>query len=208
MWVGADDDLTFPLPDVPENPRFTAFCYSSYLALHGMEYIVEAAHILQSRGEAVHFLAPGKGHVYPQTVALAKKLGVKNMEFTDGWIPLESIPRHMAESSVCLGIFGASPKTQRVIPHKVFDALAMRRPVITADTPGAREALTHGENAWLCEPGSGEALAEAILTLKRDPELRRRLAENGYRLYREKFSIDALRRDISEIIAHAPVSLV
>jgi glycosyltransferase involved in cell wall biosynthesis len=61
--------------------------------------------------------------------------------------------------------------------------LATARPVLTADTPAAREALTHRENAWLCNAGDADALAEATAALKADPEHRSDLADAGYRLH-------------------------
>ncbi len=67
--------------------------------------------------------------------------------------PTKSSPALMAASHACLGIFGTSGKAQRVIPNKVFDALAAARAVITGDTPAAREVLTHADTAWLCPPG-------------------------------------------------------
>jgi glycosyltransferase involved in cell wall biosynthesis len=107
----------------------------------------------------------------------------------------------MAASDVCLGIFGTSPKAQRVIPNKVFDALAVGRPVLTADTPAVREVLTHGETAWLCPPGDPAALAEALLALRSEEGTRRRLAERGHELFVQRFSIDALARDLGAIVA-------
>ena len=68
-----------------------------------------------------------------------------------------------------------------MVPNKVFDALACQRPVVTADTPAARECLLHGRDAWLCRAGDADALAEAIATLKADPGLRGRLAERRAR---------------------------
>ena len=61
-----------------------------------------------------------------------------------------------------LGIFGASEKAQRVIPNKVFQALACGTPVVTADTPAARELLRDGESALLVPPGDPAALIDAI----------------------------------------------
>ena len=59
-----------------------------------------------------------------------------------------------------------------MIPLKAVAALAVGRPLITRDSPAAREVLAHGRNAWLVPPGNGEALARAIVHLADRPELR------------------------------------
>jgi glycosyltransferase involved in cell wall biosynthesis len=90
-----------------------------------------------------------------------------------------------------------------VIPNKVFDALACRRPVITGDAPAIREALTDREDAWLCRPGDEEALADAITTLRRDRRMRDRIADNGHELFRRRFSTEALAPEIGGIVRAA-----
>ncbi len=87
-----------------------------------------------------------------------------------------------------------------MIPNKVFDALAVGRPVVTADTPAVREVLTHGETAWLCPPGDPAALADALLALRADAGTRRRLADRGHELFARHFSIDALADDVATIV--------
>ena len=47
-----------------------------------------------------------------------------------------------------------------MIPNKAFQALACGTPLVTADTPAARELLQDGESALLVPPGDPEALAE------------------------------------------------
>ena len=79
-----------------------------------------------------------------------------------------------------LGVFGVTPKTFRVIPSKVYDICAAGVPFITADTPAIREVFTHKKNAYLVPPGNPNALAEAILDLKNDPELRLRISQSSF----------------------------
>src|SRR5207248_409516 len=106
----------------------------------------------------------------------------------------------MAASDVCLGVFGTVPKAGRVIPNKVFDGLAVRRPVLSADTPALREALVAGRDVLTCEAGSGESLAAAIVGLSQDAGAREQLAGNGYRCFRQHFSLDALAEDLAGIV--------
>jgi glycosyltransferase involved in cell wall biosynthesis len=77
------------------------------------------------------------------------------------------------------------------------------RPVITADTPAIREALTHGEHAWLCPAGDPDGLASAITTLKADAALRSSLAHQGHQLFLRRFSLAALTNDISAVMLEA-----
>jgi glycosyltransferase involved in cell wall biosynthesis len=199
LWVGADDEVMFPRRGVRLPDRFTVFFYGSFSPLHGVEYIVEAAYFLQSMGEEVDFVLVGSGQTLPQAQALVKELGVKAFRFIDE-VPYEDLPVFMSQSHICLGIFGTTAKAQRVIPNKVFDAIAVGRPVITGDTPAIREAFTHGKDIYLCPTGDGRALAEAILALKQDPKLRAHIAKGGYELFRANFSIDAISRDLVGIL--------
>jgi glycosyltransferase involved in cell wall biosynthesis len=84
---------------------------------------------------------------------------------------------------VALGIFGTSSKAARVIPNKAFQALACGAPLVTADTPAARELLTDGKDALLVPPGEPAALAAALRRLAADDEFRTRLGFDGIGTY-------------------------
>jgi len=104
-----------------------------------------------------------------------------------GMLSHAELRRRTLAADVCLGVFGTSAKAARVVPNKVYDALACGRPVVTADTPAAREVLRDGEEALLVPAGSAEALAAAIERL-RDGGERLRLGTNALALYRERFT--------------------
>ena len=81
-----------------------------------------------------------------------------------------------------------------MIPNKAFQALACGTPLITADTPAARELLGDGESALLVPPGDPEALAAAVRRLAEDRGLAERLSAGGLAAYREQASEDVLGR--------------
>lgn len=88
-------------------------------------------------------------------------------------------------ADICLGIFGDTDKARRVVPHKVFEALAMGKPIITMDTPAARELLVHDETSLLVS-NNPTALATAILDLARDPLKRVRLGAAARALFESR----------------------
>jgi glycosyltransferase involved in cell wall biosynthesis len=201
VWVGADDEVMYPAKhkDKRERSGFIVIFYGYFIPLHGLEHIIEAARILQAEDKNVRFVIVGGGQTYPMIRELVEKQNIESVSFT-GRIPYRKLPRLIQQSDLCLGIFGATPKAQRVIPNKVYDGLGMAKCVITADTPAVREILTHGENIWLCEPGSGQALRDAILTLKNNNSLRESIARNGYQYFKNHFSVEALSRDLTAVL--------
>jgi glycosyltransferase involved in cell wall biosynthesis len=105
-------------------------------------------------------------------------------------------------ADVCLGVFGASEKAARVVPNKVYDALACGRPVVTADTPGIREALHDGEDALLVPAADGASLAAAIERLL-DQDERARFGAAALATYRRAFTPDAVAGALLEGLAGA-----
>ena len=90
-----------------------------------------------------------------------------------------------------------------MIPNKAFQALACGTPLVTADTPGARELLADGESALLVPPGDAEALADALRSLAADPELARRLSAGGRAAYEARASEAVLGGRWRELVEQA-----
>src|SRR3989338_1358917 len=152
LWVGSDDSVMFPRP-ASLNSNFLVHFHGEFQPLHGAEYIVEAASLLPD----IHFQMIGKGRDLDLCLEKAKKLNLQNVKFIPP-VSYAQLTDYMAKAAVCLGIFGNTPKTQLVIPHKVYEALAMKKPVITADTPAMHELLTDGENVILCNAADPKSL--------------------------------------------------
>jgi glycosyltransferase involved in cell wall biosynthesis len=108
------------------------------------------------------------------------------------WVDYDELPREYWGAGCALGIFGTSDKAQRVIPNKAYHALACGAPLITADTPAARELLRDGESALLVHPGDPAALAEAMRRVASDPDLAKSLSRGGRAVYEEQASEEVL----------------
>jgi glycosyltransferase involved in cell wall biosynthesis len=199
--VGADQVYCRGPSPVGDGNLFRVVYFGQYIPLHGVNYIVEAAKILEGDPD-IHFELVGDGQTYGEASSLAERLKVKNVTFHRTWLsPEDLIARHIIPADVCLGVFGDSPKARRVVPIKVFVALAMSKPVITGDSPAAREMLIHGTDAILCDMADPRALAQAILLLKRDRPLREKIAKQGHASFRSKFSSRVIGATVEEHLA-------
>jgi glycosyltransferase involved in cell wall biosynthesis len=76
------------------------------------------------------------------------------------------------------------------VPRVLVEAAACGRPIITTDTPGCREVVHHGDNGLLVPPRAPAALAEALRTLARSPELRLEMGRRGRERAVAEFSLD------------------
>ena len=186
--IGADDGVFRPGPEVARNGHpYTVIHFGRYIPLHGLETVVRAARQLEDGGRPVRFLLVGDGEGRRGIEDLARSLGTTSIEFADTRTP-EDLAESIRQADLCLGIFGVTDKAARVVPNKVYEALASGKPVVTGDSPAAREFLTNELDCLLCERGNPAALADAIRRLQGDPELARRLGDNGRRWFEAKAS--------------------
>lgn len=176
----------------------TVLFQGSYVPLQGAETVVRAAALLRRRPD-ISFRMIGSGQTRAEAESIAVSEGLGNIVFID-WMSLDGLRQETGRADICLGIFGTGGKAGRVIPHKVFAALAMDRPVITADTPAARELLEDGISALFCPPGKPEALAGCIEKLADDPSLREALAAKAHELDHSVFSTGMVAMRLAGIL--------
>jgi glycosyltransferase involved in cell wall biosynthesis len=201
LWVGAQD--MFRPSEVSPEPRLVFF-HGTFIPLHGIDTILRAAKLLEA--DDIRFRLLGSGQERPAIQRLARSLEVANVEFAEP-VPLAELPKQIARGELCLGIFGTTAKALRVVPNKVFEYLAVGRPVLTADTPGIRSAFS--TELALVEPGNPEALAAAIRRLLDDPTELDRLAAAGRARFDRDYSRPALGRLLAGHLAEldlAPAS--
>jgi glycosyltransferase involved in cell wall biosynthesis len=190
-FVGAEDRLFTP-GWAPAEP-FTVLFVGKLIPLHGLDTILAAARATPQ----LHYRLVGSGQLEELVAARPE-----NVEWVP-WVEYERLPDELHRASVALGIFGTSCKAQRVIPNKTFHALACGTPLVTADSPAARELLVDGESALLVPPGDAEALAAALRRLAGDPDLARRLSAGGRGAYESHASEAVLGARWRELIERA-----
>ena len=177
VFVGTDEKLAARVRERKrsERDRLIIHFHGSYIPLQGVEYILEASKLLL--GAPVKFRMIGTriknrfgGGDYP------------NVEFLDN-VPYAELFDYIADADICLGIFGDTEKAKRVIPNKVFEAIAVGRPVITADTPAIRELLSDNENVILCRLADPKDLVEKVKMLVENYEFRDCVAKRGLNVF-------------------------
>ncbi|MFO7698416.1 MAG: glycosyltransferase, partial [Anaerolineae bacterium] len=184
-----------------KNSAFTVMYFGGFVPLHGVEHIIRAARLLGDRPD-IQFEFIGDGQTCDEMRALAAELKLTNIHWGPRWLPPEQLAQRIAAADVCLGIFGTSPKALRVIPTKVYIALAMGKPLITEDSPTARELLRRdGKDTWLCPPGSPGALSLTIAELLQSPALRDTLSRTPDDLLDDRISLGSLARDLVQSLA-------
>lgn len=148
------------------NAELSVAFYGQCIPLHGLETIVEAAALLERRGEPIRWRIVGSGQEERRIDELVAERKLRSVERLR-WVAYEELPALIADADVCLGIFGTSGKASRVIPNKVFQCLACRRPLITRDSPAIRELVPEPSTLIRFVPaGDAVALAEAVLSIR------------------------------------------
>jgi len=195
VFVGTDDEVFHPISIEKNHNDFIVMFWGTFIPVHGVQHIIKAAKLLEVYKD-IKFEIVGFGEAFESVKKLHERLRISNVTFHTQWVPYEQLPNYIAKADVCLGIFGGTPLAMRVVPNKAYEALAMQKPLLTGSSPGVKEVLTSTENCILCEMANPEALAQSILLLRNDAKLRKKIARNGYVLYKKKFTPIAIGKEL------------
>jgi glycosyltransferase involved in cell wall biosynthesis len=171
--------------NTPQKPYNILF-YGNNVPLHGFKFILKAAKILESH-KYIQFLLCGEHHRRPEIMRLYENLNLTNTKLLEP-VRYSQLSELIDKAAICLGIFGNTPKARRVIPNKVFECMAMNKPVITRKSKAIKELFTHKINIYMCESANSFNLACSILDLIGDQELLKNISNSGFQLVRNNFS--------------------
>jgi glycosyltransferase involved in cell wall biosynthesis len=202
--TGADDQIFRPDKVERDIARpFTLVYYGTFIRNHGVPIIIEAANLLRDESD-IQFTLIGEGPEKKGAVSLARHYGLTNIAFVD-WLAREELSRYIAEADVCLGVFGTTPQSLMTVQNKIYEALAMQKPLVTGDSATVRSSFVAGKHLLLVSRTDPRELATAVKQLQRDPDQCARLADYGYQRYCELFTTQHLgnlmRAHLAELLA-------
>ncbi len=179
-----------------QDKNFHVVFYGYYIPLQGVEYIVRAAKEVESIKD-IHFTFIGSGQTRKEINVLAKKLELTNCAFLDR-VPYATLLSYVKGADICLGIFGASDKTVRVIPNKVLDAAACGKMVLTARTSALERYFEEGRDILYCKSADAHDLAEKIRYAYNHRQELRSLGERSRNIVERYFSKQSLQKIVAK----------
>lgn len=177
----------------------------SYIGTHGMSHaldtVLKAAAKLQE-DDSIVFLFVGEGAEKDNLKRMAAELGLKNTIFVNEQ-PRGRLLAFYRASDVSLAPLKRLDIFRKVLPSKLFELMGTGCPVICS-VEGEAAALVEKSGGGICiEPENAGSLVEAIMRMKGDGALRRRLAASGRAFVAEHYLRSKLAARYLEFLASA-----
>lgn len=143
---------------------------------HGSQVLAEAVTKIEQDSRC-HFLFIGDGDERAKTEAIIAKSGKSRAATFTGRVTHARVPAYLDSCDILVSPHVAAPDGSEFFgsPTKLFEYMAMARPVIASRLGQIADVMIDGKNGLLVEPGNASALAAAIKRLAGDEALRARL---------------------------------
>jgi glycosyltransferase involved in cell wall biosynthesis len=155
---------------------------SGFRVMKGHQVVVDAAARLVAAGRRVRFAFIGRGARETAIREAVRRARLEPHVSITGWAP--DLPAVMAALDIALYVPLESDGMSRVL----FEYLAAGRALVAARTGVVPEVVTDGKHALLVPAGDADALAQALVRLLDDAELRARLGKAARRRLVDHYS--------------------
>jgi glycosyltransferase involved in cell wall biosynthesis len=186
--------------------RFVVGYLGTWGLAHGLENVIHAAEAM--RHEPVTFLFVGGGAAKEQLEKLVADKQLNNVLLIPR-VTKQELLRYWSLCDASLIHLKDDPVFSTVIPSKIFESMAVGLPMIYVGPPGEGGQIVQRHEAGLVIPAAQpEQLINAVRTLRDQPDLRQRLAQNSLQAAPEysrerqaRKTLNVLRRALGEQIA-------
>ena len=162
--------------------------------LKGHEFVIAAAQKIVATVPNIRFFFVGDGILTEKFRADIVRLGLEKHFVFAGLVPPARIPAMISAMDTVVHT-SLREGLARVLPQ----ALLSGKPVISYDIDGAREVVRNGETGFLLPPKSIDELADAVIELAGNSDLRNAMGRKGRELFAEQFDYRYMTDRIREI---------
>lgn len=196
---GVDLGVFKPQPKRKVGEKFVVLYSGGFSIAYDFEQIFKAAKIIEDIDSTVEFVIQGKGELLNSMRSKVKELKVKNVQIIDKLLSREAVAAFLGHADVLILPLADFKTPYRGMSSKLYEYQAVGKPMICCSS-GIPSAYVKETNSGLSiRPGDAKTLSEAILTLKRNPNLASNLGENGKRYVEIEASIESVGYKMKKI---------
>jgi len=157
--------------------KFVAIYAGIHGIAQGLETIIAAAR-LTGESRKVQFVLIGEGPKKTELMELKNRYFLSNLTFVSEK-PHEEMPDYLSAADVSIVPLRRLELFKGALPTKLFEAWACRRPVVLGVDGEARTVLDQAGGGVFFKPEDPKALADAILFLEANPDVRDAMGRKG-----------------------------
>ena len=156
-----------------------------------LELLIEAGRLLEQKEVPFKISIFGDGPLFNKLKSIIKEYQLESVIFMHGF------EKNMTSIISSFDVFILSSKHEG-LPMALLEAMSLETPVICTAVGGMKEVIIDGANGLLVTPDDPKEMADAVIRLKNDPDLSRRLTQNAKKTIEQEFSID---RNIKKLLS-------
>jgi glycosyltransferase involved in cell wall biosynthesis len=179
--------------------KFVASYFGTHGMAHHLETVLEAAELLSNRDDIV-FLLVGEGAERMRLQGMLATMKLTNVIML-GQHAKDRMPDLWSISDASLVLLKKSDLFKTVIPSKIFESMAMQKPVILGVEGESQELLAAANTGLVIQPENSRELASAVRKLADNQELCRFMGNNGRDYVARNFDRKILARRYSTLIS-------
>lgn len=159
---------------------------------HGAETLAMTIPIVTAKNKRIKYLFIGRGVRLENVEKIVLMSGTADKVIFTGFVDRKIMPEYLAASDILISPQVPNPDGTPFFgsPTKLFEYMSMGKAIVASDLDQIGALLTHEEDAILVPPGDANKLAEAILLLAEDSNLRDSLGNQARRVAMNKYSWD------------------
>jgi len=201
--VGAVEPPASPPQPAPSNGPLRILFYGSFLPLHGIDVVLDAADMLRDLPLSFDFIG-GTGKDARKLASRMDGRGVARHSHR-AWVPFDDLlATEIPGADLCLGgPFGDTPQSRRVVTGKTHQFLASGKASVVGRIDEDCGFIDKG-NCLLVEQGNPAALADAIRWAYQHRERLPAIGAAGRRLHEQRFSAPVIGARLAEALSRLP----
>jgi glycosyltransferase involved in cell wall biosynthesis len=207
IYHGIDTELFSPKRnnDGPLIP-YTILTVARLTPKKGLPTVYKAIRILKDKGFPVKHILIGDGDDRKEILSLIKRLELRDITQYLGTQPHNIVLDHYRKADLfVLGCEVAPNGDRDGIPNVILESMAMGVPVIATNISAIPEVLINNRTGLLVPPGSPEKMAQAIIELLTENDLRDNIIPKAKDMINKKFNNKELIGDLAALFKDAGV---
>ena len=195
-----------PVEAEHDDDTFNCLFIGSFVPLHGIQYILQAVSTLQDQAHIKYkFIGDGQdAHLLDEFLHTNPH---SNVNWDRGFYPTSYLIQEISKADLCLGIFGHTQKTDRVIPYKVYYYAAAGKAFITRESSSFRRINRQLDMPLTLDSGhNAQELAKMITEFSSDKSLQKKQEIAATEFFQRHLSQEAIREKLSDMLnTHARI---